>query len=1814
MAQSEAASLARKVEQLSTEQAEARAELDKTFFLNFGKRGELANRIKALQKEGNAQANALEQTLKAEAQALERAKKAQATADEQLKVAHVNLPWADPSRATSIDVIKFLTRLDKRRQKRSFVSRDEDELAAPLRLARDFAAPEDVPLSAFVPLDGARAAILAKLSWSADIAIAFVPPAYVRYKAPAAAPAGSPSSGELLHLSDTTPRLPQTKAPAPQSESWTAAGFLGTLGIPELLAAQLVEVGGPNELGALQSLARNPDLKQELRRRLTPGIDALIDRLSSAFVQLASGAAPTAEQLQTKFMQDGAGLMAYGDLSTFFGGLEAMVGAPQPRVREAMAAEHTEQPDSHLEFTTENFGVTTTSATEWAFVAEPRSRPHGAWPVEAKLVLARKPGGSKSARLGERIAIIAHERQKRRRTPMPIAELTWRVAERGVRLQEQGEPALTLEEAFGARLYTGPLFVKYNAVLRGLDSQLLYLRCAMVRLCCSAEDAASHAEAAEEAKAKRLAEEPSFDERKPTAADEAALREHTRDAFEGAARRVNKYTTTLHALNSAIVKLSKLTKASTVYRGIHDMVLPDQFWTPNKYGVRGGIESAFMSTTLKREEAIKYAASGRSAPLIFEIQQGMIDRGADISFLSQYPFEEEILFNPLTGLEVRGSRVEGTVLVVEVKLSVNLTSLTIEQVIGKRKKMLQDMVVGVEAEVRQALRTEGLATPYGTEMVLGEFRKDVQRNELGHPFEWYNNDERLAEALQKMLASRQQYGPGGQRRAAALDALTMEEARRCGFPSSRWWGGPPNELLLDMTERKREPCYVACRLWGVNEIDFKRMTAVMVYRVHLVFRPRKEALQFLPERGRRVNSEEEAWKELEKLEALPALGVLNGRPVFTSKQEFFRVSDAKSVYDGSDEVPIWFPPLPTDPEREGTIAVLTGQIEATDVQLDLNFEEFPFDAHELSVKLFLPKKHKDKMYELHCDPNMRVKSEGIKAKEEGGQGILEVKPDVKKSLFDWDILPNKTQLVRNENAKGEQSGITMCIGIRRINQQFVMKFLVHPGVIAALACASTFIPAVEIHDRLALTFTILLTLTSIKYTSSDSLPALPYSTALDVYHEACHYLVYGVIMHNVIFFLYAARCSGTCAAEPTTNAAAGTVDPTMAACVASADAPCAAAAAEVADVAATVASRWCGMCGYKIVVDYWILLDLDDVFMIVLMAYWIYWNFRWFASRSSRRETSQILGPPPMVANSRHRDNGRTRTTPYSCGAAAPAAAARNETGTISSSLSYLKSLFGYDDPEDDLPPPAPSREPSPAAGMSDHAAAGVVDLAPSGLGAVPLRRETSQILGPPPRMVEISRWWGVPPNELLSDMMERKREPCYVACRLWGVNEIDFKRMTAVMVYRVHLVFRPRKEALQFLPERGRRVNSEEEAWKELEKLEALPALGVLNGRPVFTSKQEFFRVSDAKSVYDGSDEVPIWFPPLPTDPEREGTIAVLTGQIEATDVQLDLNFEEFPFDAHELSVKLFLPKKHKDKMYELHCDPNMRVKSEGIKAKEEGGQGILEVKPDVKKSLFDWDILPNKTQLVRNENAKGEQSGITMCIGIRRINQQFVMKFLVHPGVIAALACASTFIPAVEIHDRLALTFTILLTLTSIKYTSSDSLPALPYSTALDVYHEACHYLVYGVIMHNVIFFLYAARCSGTCAAEPTTNAAAGTVDPTMAACVASADAPCAAAAAEVADVAATVASRWCGMCGYKIVVDYWILLDLDDVFMIVLMAYWIYWNFRWFASRSSRRETSQILGPPPMVAPPHMAVQLLGHFPSAASFPEAGATTHK
>ena len=155
-----------------------------------------------------------------------------------------------------------------------------------------------------------------------------------------------------------------------------------------------------------------------------------------------------------------------------------------------------------------------------------------------------------------------------------------------------------------------PLGCRYNGVLRGLDSGVDFLVCKMVELCCSTDVAAEY-------KDRTMA----YEEVRPL---------------------VNRYTTTLHCINSAIVKLAKLTKATKVYRGVSGMGLPGDFWTANEFGVKGGIEAAFLSTTTDRKVAMQYAASS-GVGFVFEIRQGMVNRGADIWWLSQYPHEREIL-------------------------------------------------------------------------------------------------------------------------------------------------------------------------------------------------------------------------------------------------------------------------------------------------------------------------------------------------------------------------------------------------------------------------------------------------------------------------------------------------------------------------------------------------------------------------------------------------------------------------------------------------------------------------------------------------------------------------------------------------------------------------------------------------------------------------------------------------------------------------------------------------------------------------------------------------------------------------------------------------------------------------------------------------------------------------------------------------------------------------------------------------------------------------------------------------------------------
>ena len=124
-----------------------------------------------------------------------------------------------------------------------------------------------------------------------------------------------------------------------------------------------------------------------------------------------------------------------------------------------------------------------------------------------------------------------------------------------------------------------------------------------------------------------------------------------------------------------------------------------------------------MSTTVDGEVARSYANSG-GVSTVMEMQMGMVDRGGDLSLFSQYPHEKEICFPPLTGIEVTSTAVDLSTLVVNARLSVNLAALPLQDVIGKRGKMVRDMCSNLKGEVKAAMRVEA-----GTHFEhLGEYR------------------------------------------------------------------------------------------------------------------------------------------------------------------------------------------------------------------------------------------------------------------------------------------------------------------------------------------------------------------------------------------------------------------------------------------------------------------------------------------------------------------------------------------------------------------------------------------------------------------------------------------------------------------------------------------------------------------------------------------------------------------------------------------------------------------------------------------------------------------------------------------------------------------------------------------------------------------------------------------------------------------------------------------------------------------------------------------------------------------------------------
>jgi NLR family CARD domain-containing protein 3 len=102
----------------------------------------------------------------------------------------------------------------------------------------------------------------------------------------------------------------------------------------------------------------------------------------------------------------------------------------------------------------------------------------------------------------------------------------------------------------------------------------------------------------------------------------------------------NRYTTTIHVLVSAVLKLSQTTKVPQgrrVYRGLGGMVLDDKWFRSDERNTRGGVELGFLSTTLNRSTALESSGVKKGRGIVLEIDVGAIDCGAQLDCLSQYP-------------------------------------------------------------------------------------------------------------------------------------------------------------------------------------------------------------------------------------------------------------------------------------------------------------------------------------------------------------------------------------------------------------------------------------------------------------------------------------------------------------------------------------------------------------------------------------------------------------------------------------------------------------------------------------------------------------------------------------------------------------------------------------------------------------------------------------------------------------------------------------------------------------------------------------------------------------------------------------------------------------------------------------------------------------------------------------------------------------------------------------------------------------------------------------------------------------------------
>ena len=352
-----------------------------------------------------------------------------------------------------------------------------------------------------------------------------------------------------------------------------------------------------------------------------------------------AGSSNEVTALHSKFSQDPSfrGIKAtFASDSLFQVGIDGIIGPMDEQYERAMFNEHNTVADARSNFRAWNAGhvLDTNAEQEWLAVVGSRG-------VVREGDRFRFDPSQSEPEVAEGMMVRGRNRKR-------LADL--------LETSAATKASLTPAEVVALRLYSGPMYIKYNGVLR---------------------------------------------------------RKGKAEASAG-----TSFSATIHVICSALQKLSRVTTPPPgliVYRGTGGMALDADFLEQDEQGGAGGVECGLMSTTPDKEVALGYAgvATGKDLPTLFEIEVGKTSIGADISMFSQFEDEKEFLYAPLLKMEIIGTprveRYEGRELsVLRMALTVNQRAKTVEQAARSRRDFLEQLASSREWDFLHWAKSKGL--------------------------------------------------------------------------------------------------------------------------------------------------------------------------------------------------------------------------------------------------------------------------------------------------------------------------------------------------------------------------------------------------------------------------------------------------------------------------------------------------------------------------------------------------------------------------------------------------------------------------------------------------------------------------------------------------------------------------------------------------------------------------------------------------------------------------------------------------------------------------------------------------------------------------------------------------------------------------------------------------------------------------------------------------------------------------------------------------------------------------------------------------